>query len=118
MVVSVVYNPDGKTLASGSFDNSIKLWSVELGECLKTLEGHQLTILSLTYSPDGKTLASSSEDRTIRLWDVATGECLLIIKDDLCVDLDITGTIGLTEAQRTALKLMGAIDRDAPDDIE
>jgi len=39
-----------------------------------------------------------------------TGECLLTIQDDLCVDLDVTGTVELTSAQQTALKLMGAAD--------
>ena len=110
-VCSVVFSPDGERLASGSMDNSVKLWLSSSGECLQTLEGHQDWVRSVVFSPDGERLASGSEDKTIRVWDVATGKCLLVLEDDLCLGLDITGTRGLTEAQRTALKLMGAVER-------
>jgi hypothetical protein len=49
-------------------------------------------------------------DGTIGIWDVKTGECLRVIGDRVCAGLDITGTIGLSAGQRTALKLMGAVD--------
>ncbi|MHB8954469.1 MAG: WD40 repeat domain-containing protein [Pirellulaceae bacterium] len=73
-VYSVVFSPDGKTLASGSEDNTIKLWDVKTGIITATLEGHTKTIWSVAFSPDGKTLASGSEDKTIKLWDVKTGK--------------------------------------------
>ena len=110
-VNSVVFSPDGTRLASGSDDHSVKLWSSESGECLSTLAGHQASVLSVVFSPDGTRLASGNDDKTIRVWDATTGDCLLVIHDDLCVGLDITGAVGLTAAQRTALKLMGAVDR-------
>ena len=73
-VLSVSYSPDGKTLASGSSDYTIKLWDVATARIriLATLEGHTGTVSSVSFSPDGKTLASGSEDNTIKLWDVAT----------------------------------------------
>ncbi len=61
-----------KTLASGSEDETIKLWNVDTGKEIKTLNGHDFAVYSVSFSPDGKTLASGSEDKTIKLWDVDT----------------------------------------------
>ena len=72
--VSVAFSPDGKTLASGSEDKTIKLWDVATGKEQATLKGHTDAVSSVAFSPDGKTLASGSEDKTIKLWDVATGK--------------------------------------------
>ena len=71
-VLSVSFSPDGKTLASGSADNSIKLWDVQTGKEIATLQGHDDFVSSVSFSPDGKTLASASLDTTVRLWDVQT----------------------------------------------
>ncbi|MCH6554363.1 MAG: hypothetical protein IH793_09435, partial [Acidobacteria bacterium] len=73
-VSSVVFSPDGKTLASGSHDNTIKLWNVETGQVLRTLQGHSDWVNCVAFTPDGKTLASASDDETIRLWDIETGK--------------------------------------------
>ncbi|MBE9145169.1 AAA-like domain-containing protein [Planktothrix mougeotii] len=66
-VRSVSWSPDGQTLASGSYDNTIKLWNKE-GKLLNTLNGHQSPVWSVSWSPDGQTLASGSYDNTIKLW--------------------------------------------------
>ena len=71
-VSSIVFSPDGKTLASGSYDNSIKLWDVATAQEIKTLQGHSRPVSSIVFSPDGKTLASGSYDNSIKLWDIAT----------------------------------------------
>jgi WD40 repeat protein len=70
----LAFGPDGKTLASGSKDRSIKLWDVASGTNTATLEGHTGAVRCLAFSPGGKVLASGSEDRTVRLWEVANGE--------------------------------------------
>ena len=72
-VSSVVFSPDGRTLASGSYDKTIRLWNVQTGTHLRTLIGHTDRIYSVVFSPDGRTLASGSYDKTIRLWNVQTG---------------------------------------------
>jgi WD40 repeat protein len=79
-VYEVSYSPDGKTLASGSYERRVKLWDVGTGKELKTLNGHQAEVVSVSYSPDGKTLASASRDRTVKLWDVGTGKELNTLK--------------------------------------
>ena len=79
-VNSVVFSPDGQTLASGSSDDTIRLWDVATGAALHTLRGQTESVYTIVYSvafsPDGQTLASGSSDDTIRLWDVATGAAL------------------------------------------
>src|SRR5205085_1215456 len=73
-VHSVAWSPDGRRLASGSNDNTVRVWDGETGSLLRTLEGHQGGVLSVAWSPDGRRLASGSSDRTVRVWDEETGE--------------------------------------------
>ncbi|TYQ30162.1 WD40 repeat domain-containing protein [Pseudanabaena sp. UWO310] len=72
-VTSVAFSPDGKTIASGSNDKTIKLWNLE-GKELRTLIGHRNGVWSVAFSPDGKTIASGSSDYTIKLWNLAGKE--------------------------------------------
>jgi WD40 repeat protein len=66
----VAFSPDGKILATESWDKTIKLWDVATGTMLRTLAGHTDSVRSVAFSPDGKILASGSWDGTILLWDV------------------------------------------------
>ena len=76
---SVVYSPDGTTLASGGmWDNSINLWNANTAEKKAILTGHKRIVKSVAYSQDGKLLASSCWDM-IRLWDAETGQHRLTI---------------------------------------
>ncbi len=66
-------------LASGSKDNTIKLWNVKTGREIRTLTGHSEWVSSVVFSNGGQIFASSSGDDTIKLWEVATGEEILTL---------------------------------------
>jgi WD40 repeat protein len=73
-VRAVAFSADGKTVASGSDDTTVRLWDAATGEEMQKLEGHDGPVRAVAFSPDGKTVASGSSDKTVRLWDAATGE--------------------------------------------
>ncbi|HEY0556441.1 MAG TPA: hypothetical protein VGG20_19460, partial [Thermoanaerobaculia bacterium] len=76
MVSSVAFDPQGGTLASGSYDRTVKLWEARSGKLLRTLEGHKDLVLSVAFDPQGGMLASGSADRTVRLWEARSGKLL------------------------------------------
>jgi len=69
-------SPDGRLLATCSYDRQVNLWEVATGKLIRTLSGHNGAVFEVTFSPDGSVLASASADGTIKIWSVATGERL------------------------------------------
>ena len=67
-VNSVAFSPDGFKLASGSSDNTVKVWDVATGALQATLRGHANAVTRVAFSPDGATLASASADGAVKLW--------------------------------------------------
>ena len=77
-VSSVAVSPDGRYIVSGSWDKTLRVWELETGRCLHTLqEGHWGEVLSVAVSPDGRHIVSSGKyEKTLRVWELGTGRFL------------------------------------------
>jgi dynein assembly factor with WDR repeat domains 1 len=63
-------------IATGSMDNTARIWDVESGECLHTLLGHTAEIVSLDFDTQGQRIITGSFDNTVKVWDVRNGRCI------------------------------------------
>lgn len=89
---SIAVDPSGEVVAAGSLDDfDIHIWSVQTGQLLDQLSGHEGPISSLAFTPNGDSLVSGSWDRTVRIWSIfartQTSEPLQLQADVLCVSV-------------------------------
>ncbi len=112
-ILCVRFSPDGNILASASSDQSIKLWDTDSGDCIATLPGHANWVQSIAFSTEGDVLISGSEDETVKLWDIQKRSCIRTLQiKRLYEGMNIIDAVGLTDAQKNSLKMLGAIDEN------
>ncbi|KRZ77371.1 Notchless -like protein 1, partial [Trichinella papuae] len=70
LINQVLFSPDGRIIASASFDHSIKIWCGKTGKFLHTLRGHVQSVFQISWSSDSRLLVSGSADSTLKLWDI------------------------------------------------
>merc|ERR1711988_1241692 len=74
-IVCVAFSQQGTHVATGSMDNTAKIWDVETGQQIASLEGHTAEIVSLSFNTDGDRILTGSFDNTAKIWEVRTGRC-------------------------------------------
>lgn len=111
VVSAVAWSPSGTQLISGDSDGKLRWWQIESGQCVQVQEGHQGMTQALKASPDGRMLASCGDDGAIRLWNPYSGELLRTLRRDRPYErLNITGIMGLSQAQLASLHALGAVE--------
>ncbi len=108
---SVAFSKDGRQVATGSDDSCIRIWDVATGTLCHELTGHEGCVWTLVFLTDNL-LASGSQDETIRLWQVNEEKLVQTLRSERPYErMNITGVKGLTEAQKSSLRALGAIEQ-------
>jgi len=76
LINDVKFSPDGRLIASGSFDKSIKLWDGKTGKYISSLRGHVQSVYQIAWSSDSRLLCSGSADSTLKVWDAKAKKLL------------------------------------------
>jgi WD40 repeat protein len=76
LIYAVAWSPDGRRLATASYDHSVNILEASFGKRLRKLEGHSRGVLAVCYLPDGKALVSAGADNSLRVWDAETGRAV------------------------------------------
>ncbi|MCE1247428.1 MAG: hypothetical protein LWY06_12345, partial [Firmicutes bacterium] len=77
-ISSISIAADGQRAISGSWDNTVKVWDIETGECLKTLTEHKNWVNSVSLNYSGSMAISSSDDHSMQIWDIEKNKCIYI----------------------------------------
>jgi WD40 repeat protein len=113
-VLQVQFSADNRLLVSAGLDRTVKIWDIQSGECLETLAGHSGLIyamdIGMSLESPQQYIYTGSLDETIKRWDLTAANCLATWKIRRPYeDMKIDKIQGLTDAQKSTLKALGAI---------
>lgn len=74
IISEIAWSPDGRMIASGAYDNAIRLWDAQNGDLIREIRRINSRVYNLAWSPDSRILASTSHDKIVSLWDVTSGD--------------------------------------------
>ncbi len=110
-VTTLAWHPKGDLLISGSKDGMLRWWDIQNNTQIHALQGHRAWIYAISFSPDGTLLASCGSDGLIQLWNVAHATHRTSLHSERPYEaLDVTHALGLSDAQKASLKLLGAFE--------
>lgn len=108
-IKALAISPDRTSLASGSYDSTIKLWDFEKKELIKTLIKHKKGVYGVAFSPNGKMLASGGGDNTAKLWDLSNYQVIHNFTDHLssvlCLSFSPDGKVLATGSMDKMIRL-------------
>ena len=108
---SVAYTPDGQHLITGDYNKVLKVWDLKTMQCLRTDNDFSMLVGCIAMTPDGESFVTNTANSVIKLQSVLTGDCLKTFKIPGPYEaMKITGVTGMTAAQMTALKVLGAFE--------
>ena len=117
-ILAAERSPDGKIIATGSYDRLIMLWDAATLKPLRTLKDHTDSVHALAFSPDGKTLASAGLDRTVKLWSVGSGTRDKTLADSTAELYAVTfspdGSTVLASGVDRSIRAWRVIEKDVP----
>lgn len=112
-------SPDGKILATCSYDKKIQLWNAENGQPLRTLDGHNGAVYDIAFSPDGRALVSASADDTCKVWRVSDGVRLDTLpqplKEEYCCAFSPDGRTIVAGGADNKIRVWKFVSRDKPE---
>jgi glucose repression regulatory protein TUP1 len=106
---SVCFSPDGKFLAAGAEDKTVKVWDIEKKTIRHSLVGHELDIYSLDFSSDGRFIVSGSGDKKAKIWNMDTGKCQFTLGNDEAGPKDGVTSVAISPDGRFVAA--GSLDR-------